>query len=275
MASMYFSGKNSNDIFYDDPGNQLIQIFPSLFVELVSDGEQNTRVFLDTPLLKIRDLDQSKILPTPKHIIDKYSASVSIGSIPDLPALYYITNVLVKAEFREISSDEFKCNFFAPLDAAIRVSNILDRFLSYVYEYPRAQSNNEEFVQRYFNGRVLTPIENLYKYTCGQHHVFGGPLIIKPPFTDAKNLRYKPDIIHFLTNKLASLHEFPNIYFGLGDYKTESYYLSQGFEELKGAIKSFKKILSNTWLLRAMEDPLVFEDEAEWSPRVVCALVLR
>lgn len=154
-------------------------------------------------------------------------------------------------------------------------ANILDRFLSYVYEYPRAQSNNEEFVQRYFNGRVLTPIENVYKYTCGQHHVFGGPLIIKPSFTDAKNLRFKPDIIHFLTNKLASLHEFPNIYFGLGDYKTESYYLSQGFEELKGAIKSFKKILSNTWLLRAMEDPLVFEDEAEWSPRVVCTLVLR
>ncbi|KRZ99907.1 uncharacterized protein AC631_04315, partial [Debaryomyces fabryi] len=273
MTSMYFSGKNSNDIFFDDPDNQCIQIYPSLFIELVSDGEQNTRVFLDTPLLKIRDLNQPEALPVPKHIIDKYSVSVSIGSTPDLPVLYYITNAMVKAEFREISSDEFKRSFLEPFEMTIRGTNFIQRQLLNAYEYPRAPSNNEECIQKYFNGRILTPIENVYKYTYGQHHVFGGPLIIKPSFTDVNNLHFKPDIIHFLTNKLASLHEFPNIYFGLGDYKIESYYLSQGFEELKGAISLFKKRLSSTRLLR--KAPLVFENEAEWSPGVVFALVLR
>jgi len=48
MASMYFSGKNSNEIFYDDPDNRCIHIYKSLFIELLDDEEQNARVYLDT-----------------------------------------------------------------------------------------------------------------------------------------------------------------------------------------------------------------------------------
>ena len=58
-------------------------------------------------------------------MIHKFSASVSVGNTPDLAALYYITNMMVTAEFREISSNEFKNNFLAPLDIAIRESNIM------------------------------------------------------------------------------------------------------------------------------------------------------
>ena len=246
------------------------------------DYEQNARVFLDIPLLKIRGLDQPKVLSAPEHIIHKFSAPVSVGSTPDLPALYYITNAMVAAEFREISSDEFKTNFLAPLDTAIRESNICDIFSSHMYAYPVAESNNEEWIQKYFNGRILTPIETLYQFTCGDDHVFGGPLTIKPSFTDERNLRFKPDIIHYLTNKLPSLHEFPHIYFGLGDYKTESYCLSQGFEELKAATKGYKQKLLNNRRLRVMKAALVFEDKVknksrreEWSPRVIFSLVLR
>ena len=93
-----------------------------------------------TPLLKIRDLNEHKVLPAPKRIIDKFSASVSVGSTPDLPALYYITNAMVAAEFREINSNEFKINFLAPLDTAIRESDICDIFSSHMYAYPVAES---------------------------------------------------------------------------------------------------------------------------------------
>ena len=235
-----------------------------------------------TPLLKIRDLNEHKVLPAPKRIIDKFSASVSVGSTPDLPALYYITNAMVAAEFREINSNEFKINFLAPLDTAIRESDICDIFSSHMYAYPVAESKNEEWIQRYFNGRILAPVETLYQSICGRHHVFGGSLTVKPSFTNEKNLLFKPDTIHYLTNKLASLYEFPHIYFGLGDYKTESYCLPQGFEELKAAIKDYKQKLSIGTPLRAMKSPLVFEDKVknksrreEWSPRVIFALVLR
>ena len=138
MTSMYFSGKNSNEIFYEDPDNRCIQIYSTLFIELMSDGEQNTRVFLDTPLLKIRGLDQPKVLPALEHMIHKFSASVSVGSTPDLTVLYYITNMMVTAEFQEISSNEFKNSFLAPLGIAVRESNIIDPPLSRAYVYPKA-----------------------------------------------------------------------------------------------------------------------------------------
>ena len=150
------------------------------------------------------------------------------------------------------------------------------------YGYPVAESNNEEWIQEYFTAHILANISSLYKAICGEDHVFGGPWTIKPSFTNEKHLHFKPDIVHYLTNKLASLYEFPHIYFGLGDYKTESYCLPQGFEELKTAIIDYKQKLSIGTPLRAMKSPLVFEDKvknktsrAEWSPRVIFALVLR
>lgn len=50
-----------------------------------------------------------------------------------------------------------------------------------------------------------------------------------------------PDIIHFAEYKSEDGY-FPNICFGLSDYKTEYYYLSQGFEELKVAIENFRQM---------------------------------
>lgn len=56
----------------------------------------------------------------------------------------------------------------------------------------------------------------------------------------------------------------PALCFGIGDYKTENYYLSQGFEELKVAIENTRTSMIE----------LIFP-EREWSPRVVFALTLR
>ena len=70
----------------------------------MSDREQNARVLINIPLLKIRDIDQLEVLHVSEHIINKYSASASIGNMPGLIALYYMTNMMIEAEFRDIST---------------------------------------------------------------------------------------------------------------------------------------------------------------------------
>lgn len=53
---------------------------------------------------------------------------------------------LVAADFREISSNEFKNNFLALLDTTIRESQICD-ISSHMYDYPKAQTSNDEGIQ--------------------------------------------------------------------------------------------------------------------------------
>lgn len=117
---MYFSGEDSNNITYDDPANKCIRINPSLYARVQDDNEQNIRVFLDTHLLKIRNISHNQKLPTLEHIISKHNASVSTGSTTVMLALNYVTKAMMTAEFREISSDEFKITYLAPLDKVIK-----------------------------------------------------------------------------------------------------------------------------------------------------------
>ena len=68
----------------------------------------NIRVFLDTHLMKIRNISHNQKLPTLKHIISKHNASIPTGSTTVMLALNYVTKAMMMAEFREIRSDEFK-----------------------------------------------------------------------------------------------------------------------------------------------------------------------
>ena len=96
---MYFSGEDSNNITYDDPANKCIRINPSLYARVQDDNEQNIRVFLDTHLLKIRNISHNQKLPTLEHIISKHNASVSTGSTTVMLALNYVTKAMMTAEF--------------------------------------------------------------------------------------------------------------------------------------------------------------------------------
>ena len=60
MPCMYFSGVESDIITYDDLGNRCMRVNLDLFIRVLNNNEQNTRVFLDTHLLKIGVVKMSK-----------------------------------------------------------------------------------------------------------------------------------------------------------------------------------------------------------------------
>lgn len=66
----------------------------------------------------------------------------------------------------------------------------------------------------------------IYRDICGNHHYFGNTSYLRSPLNN--DISIEPDIIHFAEYESGDGH-FPEICFGLGDYKTENYYFSQGF----------------------------------------------
>ena len=268
---MYFSGEDSNNITYHDPANKCIRINPSLYARVQDDNEQNIRVFLDTHLLKIRNISHNQKLPTLEHIISKHNASVSTGSTTVMLALNYVTKAMMTAEFREISSDEFKSTYMAPLDKVIKNSNLSEDLLLKRYTYPLGDATHvEDDIQIYFDEEIARSMKRFYRDILDDYHHFGHASIIPPLLT---NPNFKPDIVHVSYDK-ASTRRNPDICFAIGDYKTENYFLTQGLQELKLAITDFVEKRLNLKQLRLRENQRIFEDR-EWSPRVLCALVLR
>ena len=269
---MYFSGEDSNNITYDDPANKCIRINPSLYARVQDDNEQNIRVFLDTHLLKIRNISHNQKLPTLEHIISKHNASVSTGSTTVMLALNYVTKAMMTAEFREISSDKFKNTYLAPLDKVMKDSNLNGRFLLPEYYYPLGDARHvEDDIQIYFNEEIANSIKRFYRDILDEYHHFGYASSITPPLSINPN--FKPDIVHVSWDE-ALTRQNPDICFAIGDYKTENYFLTKGLQELKLAITDFVEKRLNLKQLRLHENQHIFEDR-EWSPRVLCALVLR
>ena len=89
------------------------------------------------------------------------------------------------------------------------------------------------------------------------------PSFVKPPLDGKRAVQ--PDIIHMLTKSDLNT-QYPEIVFGIGDYKTGVYKMMQGFEEFKTAILNRRR-------LRLHSIGNFFPDR-EWSPRVLFALVL-
>ena len=95
------------------------------------------------------------------------------------------------------------------------------------------------------------------------NNYFGSPSIVRPPLDQRRIIQ--PDIIHMI-NESDSDMQYPEIVFGIGDYKTGVYKMTQGFEEFKTAILNRRR-------LRLHSIGNFFPDR-EWSPRVLFALVL-
>ena len=272
---MYFSGEKSQDITFDDPVNYCIKVNPDLYSKVQHDNEQNARVFLDTHLLRLRssapedDLSRERV----RRVVSKNDASVSLETRVFVPVLVYVTNLVITAEFREMSCDEFKTTYLAPLDDALRESNISRDYLPKEYGYPFGDAwSVESDIQDYFDENIAGTIKTLYHEICGIHHKFGKSSILRPPMN--RTTIIKPDIVHVAKDKSASNVQSPEVCFAIGDYKKESYYLTQGFEELKVVIAENKESLSNRRTLRLLPNDTLFNDR-EWSPRVLYALVLR
>ena len=129
-----------------------------LFIRVLNNYEQNTRVFLDTHLLKIRGNEDGQERRAEK-LVSKGNASVGLGNMPSIPIVMYTSRALITAEFREMSSDDFKDRYLAPLDSALKESNICRRPLAQEYAYPLGDAMHmEQAIQEYFNGEIAIPI---------------------------------------------------------------------------------------------------------------------
>ena len=140
---MYFSGVDSNAITIDDPSNECIIVNPEVYDGVHNNKEQNARIFLDTHLLRIRS-GRSDQNPSSGRLVPKSNTSVDIGNLPSIPILVYTSRALITAEFREISSDEFKDRYLSPLDITLRESSIKRPLLLEAYDYPLGDAINWE-----------------------------------------------------------------------------------------------------------------------------------
>ena len=259
---MYFSGVDSDIITYDDPENRCIRVNLDLFIRVLNNNEQNTRVFLDTHLLKILGNEDGQ--DRREKLVSKGNASVSLGNMPSIPIVVYSSRALITAEFREMSSDDFKDRYLAPLDIALKESNICRRPLAQEYAYPRGDAMHvEQAIQEYFDREIARTIDHLYRDIGDITNHFCSPSFVKSPLDGKRAVQ--PDIIHMLTKSDLNT-QYPEIVFGIGDYKTGVYKMMQGFEEFKTAILNRRR-------LRLHSIGNFFPDR-EWSPRVLFALVL-
>ena len=260
---MYFSGVDSDIIAYNDPENRCIRVNLDLFIKVLNNNEQNTRVFLDTHLLKIRGNEDGQERRAEK-LVSKGNASVGLGNMPSIPIVVYSSRALITAEFREMSSDDFKETYLAPLDKALEESNISIPLLAPAYPYPLGDAMHvEQAIQWYFNEEIARTIKQLYRDVSDKTSHFVSPSFVRPPL-DRKR-RIQPDIIH-MKNESDSDMQYPEIVFGIGDYKTGIYKMTQGFEEFKTAILNRRRLRLNSIGN--------FFPDREWSPRVLFALVL-
>ncbi|CUM53631.1 unnamed protein product [Debaryomyces tyrocola] len=262
MPCMYFSGVDSSDITIDDPSKRRIIINPELYDRVRNNEEENTRVFLDTHLLKIRGNEGQE--RRAEKLVSKGNASVGLGNMPSISILVYTSRALITAEFREMSSDDFKDRYLALLDSAIRGSNISIPLLAQAYAYPLGDAMHvEQAIQEYFDREIARTIDHLYHDIVDVTNRFCSPSFVRPPL-DSKR-RVQPDIIHMLTKSNLNT-QYPELVFGVGDYKTGIYKMMQGFEEFKAAIRNRRRLRLNS-----IEN---FFPDREWSPRVLFALLL-
>ena len=120
----------------------------------------------------------------------------------------------------------------------------------------------EQTIQEYFN-EIAIPIRQLYRDVGDVNNYFGSPSIVRPALDQRRIIQ--PDIIHMRSESDSDM-QYPEIVFGIGDYKTGVYKMMQGFEEFKTAILNRRR-------LRLHSIGKFFPDR-EWSPRVLFALVL-
>ena len=272
MPCMYFSGEDSKNITFNDPDNECIKVYGELYLRVLDDNEQNTRVFLDTHLLGILNYG-SEGNADPEKLIKRSDVSVSVETRANLPTLFYVTNALIRAEFREMGSEEFKERYLAPLDEALKLSSLAGDILSRKYSYPLGDAMYVEHdIQRYFDGKIAPGIDELFRNMGGKNHYFGKPSIIRPPLERRRVIQ--PDIVHLAGSESILDFQYPEVCYGIGDYKKGNYYLAEGFAKLKDAIVEYKERILDTRILRLQSGHNLFQDR-EWTPSVVCALVLR
>jgi hypothetical protein len=144
--------------------------------------------------------------------------------MPSIPIVVYTSRALITAEFREMSSDDLKDRYLAPLDSAIRESNICRLPLAREYAYPLGDAMRvEQAIQRYFN-EIAIPIRGLFQDLGDKENIFEYASFVRPPLDRKRTIQ--PDIIHMSTRSDLNM-QYPEIVFGVGDYKTGIYKMTR------------------------------------------------
>ena len=116
---------------------------------------------MDTHLLKIRGNRDGQERRAEKFV-SKGNASVGLGNMPSIPIVVYSSRALIIAEFREMSSDDFKDRYLAPLDKALKESNICNPLLARnMLTHWEMQCIWNKLSKNYFN-EISIPIKGLY-----------------------------------------------------------------------------------------------------------------
>ncbi|MDN6570106.1 MAG: DUF3698 domain-containing protein [Staphylococcus equorum] len=79
----------------------------------------------------------------------------------------------------------------------------------------------EHDIQEYFN-EIAIPIKGLYHDVNNIDNYFGSLSIVRPPLDQRRKMQ--PDIIHMINE---SDSDKPDIVFGIGDYKTGAYRMTE------------------------------------------------
>ena len=165
-----------------------LRLIHHYILELRKTMSKMLEYFLDTHLLKIRNLPHNQKLPAFEQIISKHNASVFTGSKTIMLAVIYITNAMTTAEFREISSDKFKNTYFAPLDKVIKETNFGGRCLAEDYVYHLEDTRHvEDDIQYHSSHKIEDTTDRLYRDICGEYHYFDKASNITPPLAIIPN----------------------------------------------------------------------------------------
>ncbi|CUM53658.1 unnamed protein product [Debaryomyces tyrocola] len=121
----------------------------------------------------------------------------------------------------------------------------------------------EQAIQEYFNERITPTFKALFRHVGDMVNYFGSPSIRRSPLDQKRMIQ--PDIIH-MKNESDSDMQYPEIVFGIGDYKTGIYKMTQGFEEFKTAILNRRRLRLNSIG--------IFFPDREWLPIVLLELAL-
>lgn len=269
--TMYFSGKDSSDISTDEPKKNRIKIDKELFQEVQNDDEKNVRVFLDTPLQRLRNYKGGRPL------IESYNfeegACLSVGTLPNGQCLTYITKLLMSAEFIALSSSEFQKRYLAPLDEALKGINVTSPPLASAYSYPLCDPTNlENDVQQYFERRIAGPLNDLYQDIYGRLCFFGKEPCLRPPLF--KDNLIQPSIVLSMMNSTYRRYQSPELCLAIGAYKDKDYFLEPGFERFMDSHKEYKEQVRNKSRKELKEPAYIFRS-GTWTPCMLFGWVLR
>ncbi|KAK6454132.1 uncharacterized protein RJT20DRAFT_99359, partial [Scheffersomyces xylosifermentans] len=173
----------------------------------------------------------------------------------------FITNALLRATFKRMSSQEFKERYLYPLNLSILESNITGPILKPFFRYPPVEGTiTESYIQEYFDSEIAPSIRAMYEYLCGNLSTFGRGSF-RPPLTQGRLVA--PGLAHIRNGKKTSF-----LCFAIGTYKKYNYTMDIGLALFVLSLETFR-------IRPVLYEGSYFYERGEWSKEREFSLILR